>query len=245
MFRKNNKSLFGFTITELLIALTIIGTIAGLTIPSIMENLQKKLLVTKLKSDIAAIQQLANNQKIYYKTKDLLETEFNDPVKLLQEKNLPIVRFCSKAEDCWTKDSNGKTVTYRRLSNMSDANSRIIGENADTGKSVILKNGTILTYTANTDGAKNLTTDYPEINNMDGDKVIGMFRLDVNGIDKPNIVGRDVFWFLITKKGKIVDFYTATNSTYDESTAITQCKSADTITACASVIMMNNWSVPY
>ena len=68
MFKRNNKSLFGFTLTELLIALTIIGVIAGLTIPSLMENIQKRLLITQLKSSIGAIQQLTNNQMIYYKT---------------------------------------------------------------------------------------------------------------------------------------------------------------------------------
>lgn len=245
MFEKNNKSFFGFTLTELLIALTIIGAIAGLVIPSLMEGLQKKMLVTKLKSDIASIQQLANSQLVYYKTKDLLDTDFNDPAKLLVEKNFPIVRKCSTAAACWTTDSNGNTITYKRLSDSSSANGRITGENANTGKSVILKNGTILTYTANTNGASNLTTNYPEMKNSNGDKVIGMFRLDVNGADKPNFVGRDVFWFLITKKGKIVDYYKATNGTYNEETAIEQCKSAATITACASVVMMNNWTMPY
>lgn len=237
MFEKNNKLLFGFTLTELLIALAIIGAIAALVIPSLMENIQKKLFVTHLKSEIAAIQQLAHNQLIYYKTKNLLETDFNDPAKLLTEKNFRIVRQCSKAADCWTEK-------YKVITNMADTN-RITSENIDTGKSVVLKNGTILTYTANTNGAKNLTTDYPVINNTDGDKVIGMFRMDLNGNDKPNIIGRDVFWFLITKKGKIVDYYQATNGTYNENTAITQCKSGATITACASIIMRNNWNVPY
>lgn len=233
MFEKNKKSLFGFTITELLIALTIIGAIAGLTIPSLMENLQKKLLITQLKSTIGAVQQLANNQLIYYKTKDLLETDFADPAKLLIEKNFPIVKQCGSAKECWSEK-------YKKISDMA-VSDRVTSENADTGKTVILKNGSILTYTQ----GENLSTSYPEIKNSDGDKVIGMFRIDVNGADKPNIIGRDVFWFLITKKGKIVDYYKATNGTYNESTAITQCKSAAVITACASVIMVNNWTAPY
>lgn len=233
MFEKNKKSLFGFTLTELLIALTIIGAIAGLTIPSLMENLQKKLLITQLKSTIGAVQQLANNQLIYYKTKNLLETDFADPTKLLLEKNFPIVKQCSTAKECWSEK-------YKKISDMA-VSDRVTSENADTGKTVILKNGSILTYTQGT----NLTTTYPEINNSDGDKVIGMFRIDVNGADKPNIIGRDVFWFLITKKGKIVDYYKATNRTYNENTAITECKTAATITACASVIMVNNWTAPY
>lgn len=233
MFKRNRKSLFGFTLTELLIALTIIGAIAALTIPSLMQNLQNKLLITQLKSNITAIQQLANDQLIYYRTKDLQDTDFAQPTKLLSKKNFPIVKQCSTATGCWS-------ATYKILSNMS-VTDRVTSENISSGKTVILANGSILTYTQ----GENLTTDYPEIANSDGDKVIGMFRIDVNGNEKPNIVGRDVFWFLITKKGKIVDYYKATNSTYNEATAISNCKTADVITACASVIMINNWTSPY
>ena len=40
-----NKKI-GFTLTELLIALTIIGAIAALSIPSLMGNLNRKQMVT-------------------------------------------------------------------------------------------------------------------------------------------------------------------------------------------------------
>lgn len=224
MFEKNKKSLFGFTLTELLIALTIIGAIAGLTIPSLMENLQKKLLITQLKSTIGAVQQLANNQLIYYKTKNLLETDFADPTKLLQEKNFPIVKQCSTAAACWSEK-------YKKLSDMG-VTTRVTEGNP---KSVILKNGAILSYSN--------ATGYPVLSNED--QAIGIFYVDVNGGDKPNIIGRDVFWFLMTKKGKIMNYNQAMNLDYNESSAITNCKNANTITGCISVIMENNWTMPY
>lgn len=224
MFKRNNKSLFGFTLTELLIALTIIGAIAGLTIPSLMENIQKRLLITQLKNSIGAIQQLTNNQMIYYKTKNLLETDFAQPSKLLQEKNFPIVKQCSKASDCWTEK-------YKKLSDMGESK-RVIEGNPT---SVILKNGAILSYS--------LSSGYPVLPNED--QVIALFRIDVNGIDKPNIIGRDVFWFLISKKGKIMNYNQGTNVAYVESSAIAGCKNETFITTCISIIMENNWTSPY
>ena len=74
---------------------------------------------------------------------------------------------------------------------------------------------------------------------------IGMFRIDVNGADKPNFIGRDVFWFLITRKGKVVDYYTATNKTYVKSTALAECKSAATITSCLALVMRSGWVMDY
>lgn len=225
MFEKNKKSFFGFTLTELLIALTIIGAIAGLTIPSLMEGLQKKMLVTELKNDIASIQQLANNQLIYNKTKDLLDTDFNDPNKLLVEKNFPIVRKCNTAADCWSE-------RYKVISN-SAVSSRYKEGNP---KSVILKNGAILSYSL-------AGSSYPKLPN--GDQAVGIFYMDVNGIDKPNVIGRDVFWFLISKKGKVMNYNEAMGTAYNEASAIAGCKNESFITGCLSVIMENNWTMPY
>lgn len=222
---KNKK--YGFTLTELLIALTIIGAVAALSIPSLMENLNKKQMVTLLKSTVSSIQTLAGNQLAINKSKTLLDTDFANPEKLLQEKNFQIAQLCTKAADCWKN-------RYKKLDGY-ELTDRALSEDVDTGKTVILKNGMILTYT--------LKGGYPVM--TDGDQVLGMFRVDVNGNDKPNIIGRDLFWFLITKNGKIVDYYTSKNTEYVQETAIAQCKSADVISACFSELLRNNWVVEY
>ena len=200
-----------------------LGYAAGV-IPS--THIEKEHL---LKNMYGVIQEVAREQLIVKNTKNLLDTDFASPAKLITEKNFHIAKTCAKGKDCWT-------ATYKRISDKA-VTTRPLSENIDTGKSVILKNGTILTYTTN------LTTTYQ--NMPDGDKVIGMFRIDVNGSDKPNIIGRDVFWFLITKKGKVVDYYTATNKTYNKTTATNECKSAATITACLALVQRNNWSMDY
>ena len=109
-----NKKI-GFTLTELLIALTIIGAIAALSIPSLMGNLNRKQMVTQLKSTITAIQTLAGNQLTIKKSKSLLDTDFSDPQKLLQEKNFQIAKLCNTAADCWSNK-------YKQISDMSETN---------------------------------------------------------------------------------------------------------------------------
>ena len=65
-----------FTLTELLIALGIIGTIAALCIPSLMTTINNKSLAIQLQNNVASVQQAIANQKIIKNTKDLTETAF-------------------------------------------------------------------------------------------------------------------------------------------------------------------------
>ena len=225
MFAKKSA----FTLTELLIALTIIGAISAMAIPNLIDGLHKRTLVAQVKGMYGTIQEIAREQLIVKNTKNLLDTDFASPAKLITDKNFQIAKICKNGKDCWS-------ATYKRLSDKA-VTTRVTDEKIDTGKSVILKNGTILTYTTN------LTTTYPVL--PDGDKVIGMFRIDVTGSEKPNIIGRDVFWFLITRKGKVVDYYTATNKTYNKNKAITECRSAATITSCLALVQRNNWTIDY
>ena len=195
-----NKKI-GFTLTELLIALTIIGAIAALSIPSLMGNLNRKQMVTQLKSTITAIQTLAGNQLTIKKSKSLLDTDFSDPQKLLQEKNFQIAKLCNTAADCWSNK-------YKQISDMSETNLF-----PPDGKTVVLKNGTVLTY-----------------------------KLD-NGYTT-NVVGRDVFEFFISEKGKIMGWYEATGEKYNKETSITDCKSGMG-SYCISEILRNNWTITY
>lgn len=222
------KKLFSaFTLTELLIALAILGALAGMAIPSLMEGLQKKQLTLQLKNTIAGIQQIAHNQMIAKNTKDLTLTDFNSPEKLLSEKNFPIVKSCEKAADCWTE-------SYKKISGNTASTRYLEGDN----RSIILKNGAIISYGLSNVATKGLPSD-------SDDRDIGIFRIDINGIDKPNMIGRDVFWFYISKKGKILNHSQVSGGGYNEADAIAGCKAETFITACLTVIQENNWDMPY
>lgn len=214
---------FGFTLTELLIALTIIGAVAALSIPSMMENLNKKQMVTQLKSTVSSIQTLAGNQLAIKKSRTLKDTDFADPAKLLQEKNFQIAKFCDSTADCWADK-------YRQIGDMDQA----IAYPPNGGVNVVLKNGIVLNYRV---------TNSNEI--LPGnDKLFGTFNVDLNGKDKPNIVGRDLFGFYISEKGKIMDEFQATNEEYVQATSINDCKFG-LATYCIAEIMRNNWTITY
>ena len=219
----NFKKLCAFTLSELLLSLTIVGVIAVLTVPVIVSNVQKRMFATKLRNFVAEIEQLAQQELIRHRTRDLFNTDFADPEKLLSDKHFKIVKSCDGStapRDCWKTRALGKDKIFYKNINKSSA--------GDTSNykyyTIILKNGIILEY--------RLYNNY------------GMFFIDVNGSDKPNIAGRDYFAFLINKKGRTVDWGKINRHDYDQSLAA--CKNSSYgYYYCYSVLAKNNWKMDY
>lgn len=219
-----------FTLTELLVALGIIGAIAALSIPSLLNNIHSRMLTTQLRSTVESIQQLATDQLVEHKTKTLEDTDFNNPANILSETHFNITKSCtsgSAQKDCWkisTSVPTNERVTYKTI-------------NGGTGtvaaaQSAKLKNGVLISYYLS-DQTLNGVTD---------DKVIGIFDIDVNGNDKPNIIGRDFFSVFVTKKGKLVD-YKEVNGITNLDTLKSNCKNGTGW--CFGVIMEDGWKMDY
>ena len=221
----------GFTLSELLMALTIVGVIAVLTVPVMMNNIHNKMFATQVKNMAATIEQLAQDQLIAHRTRDLSDTDFGDPDKLLTDKHFAITKTCSSssaAKDCWKTAATGKDkVTYKTL------NKSTYTSGGMSGMAVILKNGVILSFSKGNDAEQALH----------GGTIKGFFYVDINGNDKPNILGRDLFWFWITNKGHVV----GDNYAYSESKTLEQevagCKSSGMY--CFDALVDSGWKMDY
>lgn len=224
-----NSKKNAFTLTELLIALGIIGAIAAISIPSLMSSINNRILVNQLKNMNGAFQQLASDQMVSQKTKDLKETDFANPSNLLSDAYFAVTQTCTAAEaasKCW-KTTGANKITYRKISDKSTTT--ISGP---TYTSAILKNGAVVGYTTH-DTAIAGTTD---------DKIIGEFCFDVNGTDYPNISGRDYFCIEVTKKGKLID---NSNPNLSTATKINNCKTGVGANNCYGAIVDSGWQMPY
>ncbi len=69
---------FGFTLAELLISLTIIGIVATLTIPTVVQRNQAKANVAKLATSVSAIENALSNMIVAEGAYDITETDFYD-----------------------------------------------------------------------------------------------------------------------------------------------------------------------
>ena len=230
---KNRKQ--AFTLTELLIALGIIGAIAAISIPSLMTTINNRVLTNQLKSTVGAIQQLMNDEMVTNNTKSLKDTDFADPAKLIGKPSEPSAHFattriCNTAalsqKECWKTTATGAAKVQYRLLNGNNAEAA-----GPTYYSVVLKNGAILGYTL-ANGAIGTN-----------DKAIGEFCVDVNGTEPPNMRGRDYFCFYVSNKGRIVDLIDQTITTEAK---INSCKgTGGDANNCFGAIVDSGWKMPY
>ncbi len=198
-----------FTLTELLIALGIIGTIAALCIPSLMTTINNKSLAIQLQNNVAAIQQAIANQKIIKNTKDMSETAFAN------ETDFYALFQSSKGETCSASSTTKCWGNSYRVIGGGAPSYELVPE----GNAIRLKNGATIAYKTGNDDAY-------------GNKQLCEIFIDVNGADEPNIVGRDLFAFFISKNGTI-----SGNRSVNPGTC-------DTPSECFNALVKNNYNVP-
>ena len=103
----------GFTLSEILITLGIIGVVAAITMPSIIQHFQKQKTVNSLKKMYSALWQAAQNYQaknnVYFtdfdtslSAKDFMEEYFNPSLKIL--------KTCDSAQTCWQGGKTPKVI---------------------------------------------------------------------------------------------------------------------------------------
>lgn len=212
--KKNGQ--LGFTLAEVLITLSIIGVVAAMTLPTLIQNKQDKELIVrtkKLYSDLGNALILAqkdldvigDNSALFNTTDSSYEVAKNI------SKYLNAVKVCSGRSDsgCSQYYYDVRYATLR----LDDNNK---GDTLSIGTpTIILSNGAIVRVSnqQRPECAKVLTSAATDgygrpIKNPDGsDKTItwtsyacGYFNVDVNGNRTPNQYGRDVYEFPVYKE---------------------------------------------
>lgn len=188
------KKLNAFTLAEVLITLGIIGVVAAMTLPTLIQNHQKQVYATQLKKSINVFENMLNKMKADEGVTELDQLElFSKGIchgwdcdgfdgsnyadfSVIQEtiaKYLKTAKICKvgectatyKAETFKTKDN--KTLSCGYNENMSEW----LGFYSTDGAIYYVSSG--------------------------GFSYLGI-RIDVNGEKGPNIYGRDIFAFYIS-----------------------------------------------
>ncbi len=186
-----------FTLAEVLITLGIIGIVAAMTLPTLIGNYQKKVLVNQLKKSVSTFEQ--GMQKIYVSEGAVSWDELgwgrvspsvlNDGGFMFQKfkENFNIVSY--------KMDTEREDLEYIKKMDSQDSVTDIsFGGFFIRGFTMKLADGSIWYYQGSTDSYKNSF------------KVI----LDVNGEKGPNQAGRDVFMLVYTPKGRIAGAFSST-----------------------------------
>lgn len=164
---------FAFTLSEVLVTMGIIGVISALTVPTLVNNYQRKaqaLQFRKTVTDIGnAVDMLITEEG---KSKFSATTYYNNLDGFVRDK-LKTIKTCSK-------DETNKCFANENYNTINEAAGSAF---TCEGNSYVLASSAAICMTKSGTSVK--------------------VNIDVNGQDGPNIGGRDMFIFMINSNGEI------------------------------------------
>ena len=177
---------FGFTLAEVLITLGIIGIVAAMTLPSVINKIQKKDASARLKKFYSAINQAINlstvdngppsswSDDLTYHDADELYNWFDKYIM----QYMVVVKKCKDGKSNCT--GNYKFCLYPGKCGATSASTEVLYVFGDGSMITAITGGG---YDSETNIVKGLTIHV---------------RMDTNGYKKPNTLGQDVFSFRIS-----------------------------------------------
>lgn len=182
-----------FTLAETLITLAIIGVVAAITIPSIVNNIKSAEMKTALKKSYAitsqivqkAMQENGGQVNGLFGTEDLGTLQNATAVRDFFTTNISTIKTCkggSTSENCWPK----ATKLYNGTAESS--------VEANSYPSLITKDGMMYWFVSHPLGQ--------DLGN--GNISYAEFNVDINGFKGPNQYGYDIFHFDIVENKGIV-----------------------------------------
>ena len=187
-----------FTLAEVLITLGIIGIVAAMTLPTLVQKNNEKVTITKLKKIYSSLNQSFKMATLDGSTpQDWLTgqtphtKEAGEEIAKRLKQHLKIASDCSKMSDnssCWPKD-------IKLLKN---------SEHWTAGVGTGLQSSTFSTADGYFIDIDVYSSDCSTVSTWRGNKggyICAHVWVDTNGNTKPNTLGRDIFLFYISNKG--------------------------------------------
>ena len=210
----------GFTLSEVLITLGIIGIVAAMTLPALINKYQERVLVVSAKRSYAIVTNAlmrwnADNDM----TGDYLSffSSYGSDVERLRvlTKYMNTVQFCTqdKVEPC------GGKYEIKQYKKLNDGHGNTAQFDLINWWRAVLVDGTFITlqsevengscihkyWSYETDADGNYIPDDSSPNGYKGKETTsytcGVIVIDTNGLKSPNQVGRDVFGIAFSQKG--------------------------------------------
>lgn len=184
----------GFTLSEALITLGIVGCIAALTIPSIMKNYKKKVYVSQL-------------EKVYSQISDAAQAIMNDEfTNSFYSSTAGVPSNCATDMNkskgaCYFLNSYFKTVKTDCKSATPENGGCLGADYKNLAGDVKMTGSNIpVEYCVQTTNNATICLSF------DRDKSVTSALVDVNGPAEPNMAGLDVFSMEILANGLVTDY---------------------------------------
>jgi prepilin-type N-terminal cleavage/methylation domain-containing protein len=220
-----------FTLAEVLITLGIIGVVAAITLPTLIQNYKKQVYVNQLKKSVSTIEQGLK--------------------KIIADEGVDSLRQISEFEHCnWSGENHPyymkffKAVVAKPDSLYPDGYYYLNGEHLEWWENkydiFYFNDGSLVSFEINTANNKNYA---------------GYVFIDINGDKKlPNKLGRDMFYFVVLDNGNLTPEYGkiySGNGYWRNNTEL--CGNANSSElpnnvkgwGCAARIIENGWKMDY
>lgn len=181
------ESKIAFTLAEVLITLGIIGVVAAMTMPSLIQSYKEKATVTAVKQSYSIFAQALkmvtiDNPDLSALTDSKLSAKENSQIMFNEiSKHIKKVKSCDVDKNCMG-NTYYLNLNNEKVSNWDTYNNLVTG---------VLANGTsfwILSLPASISGEETYA---------------GQIGIDINGNKRPNKFGVDFFWFTFNKNGEL------------------------------------------
>lgn len=218
IFKNSRKK--AFTLAEVLITLTVIGVVAAITLPPLIQNYQKQVLVNQLKKSYST---LTNGFKLMLAddgVDNIWDTDLFKSHATLEYAGVPgcIQNF----NNAGCEETKALIKKYFKVENIND--SYIIYQFNGSKHSFpfitnwLLSDGALI-FIEELAQEENISvaecSRYKAENNSTGCTYAGGIYIDVNGKKKPNRIGRDIFYYFLDNQGNLC--YTFNDDSNDDS----------------------------
>lgn len=186
------KSFLGFTLSEVLITLAVIGVVAAMTLPTLIQKQQEKESVVKLKKIYSILSQAYTSAaSVHGDSSEWALGEIYSPegAKAIADIMKPYFKL---SKDCGTESGGDcfPDLFYKRFNDDGTEWYKI--NDADRVYKVALADGTLLAFEGGGDNYCKRADGY-----------CAKVFVDINGKQKPNQAGYDLFSFYFVK-GKVL-----------------------------------------
>ena len=194
------KKRTAFTLAEVLITLGIIGVVAAMTLPALINKTKNKELHTAFLKTYAELNQVAMLFKADYGI--TVPEAVTNSGGLMRENSKKIIAYYKGAKSVnsggqGTDDGEGNYIAFYSLSTLN-------GKSYSGGANTSGRNSSFFcdssAFTPTQSGAIMIFNDAPRVEGQNGPVVC----VDINGKKKPNRYGIDYFMFIFTLDGRVI-----------------------------------------
>lgn len=221
----HSKKLLGFTLAEMLLAMSIVGIIAAITVPTLQTNHQRRAFTVGIEKAYAEFTQVMSIFMVKEFVKDIPHSYL--AVSSATPSDAEIENSAGKFLNKYFRVSQDIGTTNTAFASQYSSIEGTYGPFPCKGYSVVTERGSAICMEPAVYNGGNFTN--------------AKVYVDLNGTEEPNIGGRDLFIFEIDKDANVTyKFDPAQKNTYEEA-----CKKSLYGDKCLEAIMSSGWKMEY